>query len=276
VAVLTTGGGLGNQMFEWAAGLRVARELNLPYTWEREPPPASRPRDYGLGCFGLGLPPYRGLRFFTPPQAQGGEAAAPAAVAAGLLATPDSEFAVRGFFQSETCFLPVADEIRKFFRLEPFPLEVPEGKTPVGIQVRRGDYVKHKKLGILGNGYFSNAVNLVKSLVERPHFFMISDSPDWCVKNFGGPNLTIMPKQTAAEGLRVMVACRAHIISNSTYGWWGAWLGEDGPVVAPAKWVSCPEHYAFWKPVPDRWLRAPLEWIGRKRQGVKSPPPGVK
>ena len=128
---------------------------------------------------------------------------------------------------------------------------------PIAVQVRRGDYVGHKGLDVTGESYFLNAMDWMKVYYANPHFFMVSDDPEWCQETFGSlEDLTVMPPQTALEGLATMVACEAHIISNSTFGWWGAWLGEDGPVVTPKVWHL--KAIGEWEPVPKRWIRVGL------------------
>jgi hypothetical protein len=252
--VLTRNGGLGNQMFEWAAGLRVARALRIPYTWMREP---GNFRAYGLSDFGLECSPYRTLPCFVPHEAQGGAAAIPDILERAANIFDGSELVVRGLFQSEECFLPVADEVRARFALPPVSLDVPRGATPVGVQVRRGDYVKHRALNMTDQAYFKGAMNRMRELVSNPRFFIISDDPDWCLLQFAGDGVTVMPRQDQITGLRTMAACEAHIISNSTYGWWGAWLAEKGPVVVPSKWISWADAAPYWKPAPERWIRVP-------------------
>ena len=248
--------GLGNQMFEWAAGLSIARKLNLPFRWVWEP---TTYRDFGLHHFGIGELPFRDLKVCCGTYGQGN-----AQIAERITVAVDEwhepEAVIRSPFQAEECFANVADEIREIYRVKPYDLDVPAGKTPVGMQVRRGDYVGHPRLDVTNVTYFRNAMDVIRRKVKRPHFFVVSDGPDWCQKEFGSdPDVTVMGDQTPIDSLRVMAACEAHIISNSTFGWWGAWLHEKGPVVAPDRWFTEKGKYGPWNPVPNRWLRASTE-----------------
>jgi hypothetical protein len=58
------------------------------------------------------------------------------------------------------------------------------------------------------------------------------------------------------EELALMAACHHHIIANSTFSWWGAWLNADRDkvVTAPSRWVSDPR-YRSVDVVPDAWLK---------------------
>jgi hypothetical protein len=150
----------------------------------------------------------------------------------------------------------VADEIRRLFQLAPHPLEDRPGSTPVGMQVRRGDYLKSRDLNICGLDYFVNATRAMAKLVPHPHFYVVSDDPDWCHEAFQHwPTVSVMGETSAIEGLRILASCEAHIISNSTFGWWGAWLGEKGPVMVPEIWHRGMNGYGDWNPSPERWLK---------------------
>lgn len=247
--------GLGNQIFEFAAGLAVARRLNLPFRWNWRD---TDYRDFGLEAFGIGKPDNVDYPIICQRYGQGNRKIFERVVSE----VHNSKERLCGIslpFQAEECFIDIADEIREIFKLEPLELDVPEGKTPVAVQVRRGDYVGHRRLNVTNEGYFRNAMAFMHQHVTRPHFFIVSDDPKWCHQTFGRyTDVTVMPPQAPIDGLRTMVACKAHIISNSTFGWWGAWLGESGPVVVPEMWYHGKGSYGEWEPAPARWHRVPV------------------
>ncbi len=256
--------GLGNRAFELAAGLSIARRLNLPMILNWKP---TEKRAFGLEHFGIGILPFTEHPVVSAKLGQGNwsiwEKAANA-VHASMHRFP----AIVHPFQAEECFASwpgIADEIRELFKLDPLPLDVPAGKIPVAVQVRRGDYVGHSRLNVCTEGYYLNGMDWMRAKIPASHFFIVSDDPEWCRKTFGKlPDVTVMPPQEAIDGLRTMVACEAAVISNSTFGWWGAWLGERGPVVVPEIWHHKPGSYGDWKPAPDRWVRVP---VTRHREG---------
>lgn len=251
VTHFTFKGGLGNQMFEFAFGLAVARKLDLPFRWVWRD--CGGFREFGLTHFGIERGDNSPTRMVYTRPNLGLPETFEDVCRIVREATP-GDCGILGYFQCEECLLPAAEEVRQIFKLEPADLNVPEGFTPVGVQVRRGDYLGHRTMQVCTTQYYKSAIAFMRKTVENPHFYMISDDPKWCEKTFAGTeNLTIMPPQEAIDGLRTMVACSAHIISNSTYGFMGAWLNETGPVVVPERWFNSPNPYGRWNPIPNRW-----------------------
>lgn len=255
--------GLANQMFEWAAGRTIAKRLGAEHRWVYKFSPKRR---YELGeAFGIPLsqdvPPYE-LVFDMMGK---GNAAMLDICEERIAESPAAACGIRAPFQAEECFKEIAGEIRECFRLAPLPLNVPHGCTPVAVQVRRGDYVGHHRLDVTTPEYFRRAMRWMRDRVRQPHFFVTSDDVRWCEHVFSGAeNLTVLPKQDSVTGLRALLACDAHIISNSTFGWWGAWLAEKGPVVVPEIWHFVKGLYGDWRPAPDRWVR-----VGGCRPDIK-------
>jgi hypothetical protein len=267
--------GIGNQIFEISAGLSVARTLGIDFEWVWLD---NDKRDFGLEHFGIAKTPWWDVPVAAHSLGQG--SAETIARACKLVSdSPETKIGICSPFQAEECFENVADEVRALFKLEPLAIDVPEGSYPVAMQVRRGDYVNHPRLDVCTPRYFLKAMEWMRGAVTSAHFFIVSDDPDWCRETFGSaPDVTVMPAQSPIDGLRTMAACKAHIISNSSYGWWGAWLAESGPVVAPDPWYKKPNHYGNWNPVPARWHRimAPAA-LTPKREPFRTPePPSIE
>lgn len=247
--------GLGNCLFELAAAYGIAQRLGIDLIWSWK---ESTLRKFGLEAFGFAKPPFREVPMVSARKGQGNRKIVEHATNA-VRNTGHRICAISHPFQSEECFSDHADEVRRMFKLEPLKPEVPVGRTPVAVQVRRGDYVGHPRLDVVTEGYFLNAMDWMRAKLGNVQFIVVSDDPQWCKAKFGRiADVTVMPPQEAVDGLRTMVACEAHIISNSTYGWWGAWLNEKGPVVVPEIWHHRPGSYGDWKPAPDRWVRVSL------------------
>lgn len=249
--------GLGNTLFEISAAYSIARTLNLPMRWVWRP---SKLREFDLKHFGFAENPYIEYPMLMMKAGQGSRALRDKAIK--LIAESKERFCgISCPFQDEKCFIDHADEIREMFKpmVTGFPLPNPEGTTPVGVQVRRGDYVKHPRLNVTTPEYFLGAMQWMRRHIKNPHFIIVSDDPHYCHKIFEKElDATVMPTQSSIEGLRTLASCKAHIISNSTFGWWGAWLGETGPVVTPEHWHHMPGSYGNWNPVPDRWIKLPI------------------
>ena len=175
-----------------------------------------------------------------------------------------------GYWQSERYFAEVAQVARAEFALRRPPdaenqrmLDAIRGAEAVGIHARRGDYVTDARTrdvhGHAPAEYYAAAVARIRSLVRAPAFFVFSDDPAWAAQHLRVDPATVIVGHNDAgrdyEDLRLMSACRHHIIANSTFSWWAAWLGER-----PGQRVIAPRHWFRDGPdardlVPARWER---------------------
>ncbi len=176
-----------------------------------------------------------------------------------------------GYWQSEQYFAASADVLRQEFQLRNAPdaanaamLRQIDATSAVSVHVRRGDYVTDAKTnqyhGVCSLDYYAAAVNYLTRTVTAPHFFVFSDDPQWCREHlrFGYP-VTLVEHNGAEqdyEDLRLMSRCQHHIIANSSFSWWGAWLGSytEKLVIAPRQWYADPTRHAADR-VPDEWVR---------------------
>lgn len=160
-----------------------------------------------------------------------------------------------GYWQSEKYFHDTAQVIRSDFAFKP-PLgdrnaEIAEQISRVNaisLHVRRGDYVKNPKTttthGLCSMNYYRSAIQYVVERVEQSHFFIFSDDPAWVKENLeiDFPCHYVNHNQgvESYNDMRLMSLCRYHIIANSSFSWWGAWLNPDPAkiVVAPRRWFS--------------------------------------
>ncbi|WP_192812428.1 alpha-1,2-fucosyltransferase [Halorubrum sp. T3] len=131
----------------------------------------------------------------------------------------------------------------------------------VSVHVRRGDYVD---LGwALPPSYYRNALNQIQDETDVTDLFFFSDNIDWIrtnqkdlVPDHSDTNVHYVEcndGETAHEDLRLMRACDHHIVANSSFSWWGAWLdnSETKIVIAPDYWVHDPVNHLDI--IPDRW-----------------------
>jgi hypothetical protein len=158
-----------------------------------------------------------------------------------------------GYWQSEQYFKEIEAIIRAEFALKQ-PVqrrsqEVArkiEAGDAVSIHIRRGDYVSNpetKRLhGTCSLHYYRQAAAMLEPRLAKPHFFIFSDEPDWAEANLKlGQPMTFVrhngPDQDY-EDLWLMSLCRHHIIANSSFSWWGAWLSRNPKrvVFAPRNW----------------------------------------
>ncbi len=275
-------GGLGNQMFQYAVGRRLAHvlgtELKLDITEFDNYKPRTF-RTYSLGNFNI-------REKFASPE----EVAALTRptmlerMRAKLLRRPprpprtyirekhfhfdpdilnllDGVY-LDGYWQSEKYFSDIAEIIRR-----EFTVKVPQtgknqelgeqinSRESVSLNVRRGDYVSNPRInklfGCCGLDYYLRRVEFINSKVKNAHFFAFSDEPQWVADNLKLPcSMTIVDHNNTSmeyEDLRLISQCKHHIIANSSFSWWGAWLN----------------------PRKDKMVFAPKQWFGKERQASR-------
>lgn len=152
---------------------------------------------------------------------------------------------LNGNWQSWKYFNSIESEIRKefTFKKEIFSSSIIESacelfdRPSIAIHVRRTDYCLHNNL--LSLTYYRNAISYVKEQIPSSQFYIFSDDPEW-VGNFFDISCSfeIIKGNSGLEDLYLMSSCRHHIIANSTFSWWAAWLNSNPQklVVAPGIW----------------------------------------
>lgn len=266
-------GGLGNQMFQYAAASSLAERIGVELRLD-------------VGRFADS--PLRRLEL--------GEWAAPVAIAtaeevararrddlahrvlrrvarlAGRLTTgvyvepsfhcDDRFFALRppiwlrGYFQSPRYFAGREDAIRRGFTLREdlcpdgarLRAAIAAMPMPVAMHVRRGDYVSDARVRAVhrsvDEAYYRRAIEIVDALTAgTAHYVIFSDDPAYVRARYG-----TLPRHSVVDGagrrphedMVLMSLCRHHIIANSSFSWWGAWLNPDPGkrVIAPRAWLT--------------------------------------
>jgi hypothetical protein len=273
-------GGLGNQMFQYAAGHALARRSGAALRLDLGHFAQSGKRRYLLDCFAVPAAisrersplAWRGLAHWLALRASRRLGLStkflldgwtvfdqPAVHFDAAFATLAPPVHLKGYFQSELYFRGVADEIRQLFAVrvptsagfEAQRAAILAAEWPVSIHVRRGDYVSdpaiHAMHGTCDESYYRQAIALAARLAARPPtWFVFSD-------DIAAARETLRQVENAVyvtgdverpwEDLALMAACRGHVIANSSLSWWGAWLDPrpDKLVIAPRHWFT-PAH----------------------------------
>ncbi len=183
------------------------------------------------------------------------------------------DFYVTSYWQSHRYFDLIASQIRADLVLSQ-PLshkhqlikdQIKATAGSVALIVRRGDFANHphhsKFHGCCSQEYYQEAQVLIKSRVEEPHLFVFSDDIDWVRNNISFSCSTTFMDHPYDHShydyvdLHLISTCQHHIIANSTFGWWGAWLNNysDQIVIAPKRW--------FLDASIDTSDVCPAEWI---------------
>ncbi len=172
----------------------------------------------------------------------------------GLSEVPDDSYLV-GYWQSEKYFQKIASVIRADFTFKS-PLSGRNSElgqqigqvSAVSLHCRRGDYVDSKKtnalLGLCSLDYYRAAIDYISRQVDNPNFFMFSDDIAWLKDNlhmdFPCHYVEHNHGRESYNDMHLMSLCQHHIIANSSFSWWGAWLNPrlDKIVIAPRRWFA--------------------------------------
>lgn len=157
-----------------------------------------------------------------------------------------------GYYQTEKYFKMIRSQL-----LEAFSLAVPLNQenqlmrkqirehNAISLHVRRGDYVQLADVyGVCSSAYYKNAVEYMLSHVQNPHFYIFSDDTEWVRDHLkldiDCTIVDINDEKTAHWDLELMKNCQHHIIANSSFSWWGAWLNVNPEkiVLTPQRWFA--------------------------------------
>lgn len=271
--------GLGNQLFQYAAARALAIEKQSPLkvdrTWFDADIERQTPRQYGLDPFVLkpdflsesersfflnpdsrnilnrvrlkwnSLQPYYRQRVYKEPHFHFDVNFFNAASTSYLI----------GYWQSERYFGAFEKQIRLDFQFK----QAPSGKNAewaqqidasnaISLHVRRGDMVANPEVvkthGSCGIDYYLAAATKIAEGVDSPVFFVFSDDPQWCREHLNLAYPAYYIDNNAGDAaycdMQLMSLCRHHVLANSSFSWWGAWLNQrsDKKVIAPKRWFA--------------------------------------
>lgn len=281
-------GGLGSQMFAYAAARRLAIRHNVELFIDTRNYRTYKKFSPELHHFALDATflSHDEADRICGPQNERIQVVAPRHLHfdPSILEIDDPDVLMRGNYVSEDYFFDVTDTLRKELSRVTAPTSYAQdlatemtrirkaGFQPVSVHVRRGDYAKDAEInaiyGLCTREYYQNAMALVARMVERPWFIFFSNDSDWIEKEFPGEFRTITRFPADAppvDDMLSMASCDHHILANSGFSWWGAWLGErDGQVVVvPRPWLR--DRSINTEDIPKR------NWIGLG--AIESPQP---
>lgn len=177
-----------------------------------------------------------------------------------------------GYWQSEKYFSEFRDEIIGEFQiLSPPPdshwqhYETMQSRQSVAVHIRRGDYLSNpaamKTHGFCSLGYYMQALALLNEKLINPHFYFFSDDIDWTIQQFSVTGFTdrytYVTGGSAEADLWLMSNAKHHVIANSTFSWWAAWLAptQTGKlVICPSPWFAT-ELLCEDDLIPASWIK---------------------
>lgn len=283
-------GGLGNQLFQYAAGRAYSLSAGQPLTFDtsqlnkRIPGVTTRALELRTLVSGISTVDRSPLRLASlalkAPRLVSAVNAlrvitdARIAPSKFLTRTTENAYLV-GYWQSENYFHAhlntICADIQPTTRVsKELGALIAQLRScdSVSVHVRRGDYVSNPHAasyhGALGLAYYKYAIKHVRDCVPTARFYVFSDDPDWCRANL----LPLDSTLTILDGVRqgwedvtAMRAARHHIIANSSFSWWAAWLSRNdrlssvkGLAIAPSKWFAR-------GPCLTPGERTPVDWM---------------
>jgi len=157
-----------------------------------------------------------------------------------------------GYFQSPLYFESIEAEIREEFQAmlagantaNPDLRAELSAPNSVAIHVRRTDYTEIPAFAVCGSHYYSAAMDEMSMRIPGARFFIFSDDPEWCRSEFAGADRKVVSEAAGSrsplEDMHLMSLAPHHIIANSTYSWWAAWIAKSQTqeVMMPDRWIA--------------------------------------
>lgn len=271
--VVGLSGGLGNQMFQYAAGRSLAIRLGVPLALDLSWFGGQSERQFALSPFRIEAEQHSQYPWLlTRGQALVSRFSRrwlPSIMGVPVWREPHFHFShdfkaltgpvyLEGYWQSERYFRDIRSLLLKEFVLrEPLSLacvdllkEISECNA-ICVHVRRGDYISSRSASIVHGtcslDYYHGGVRELCQGLARPKCFVFSDEPAWVRASLTLPCpatvVDLNGPQNAHCDLALMIACQHFLIANSSLSWWAAWLGERAgkKVIAPDRWFLTPD-----------------------------------
>ena len=245
ITSLGNNGRLGNQMFQYAALRGISDNRGFNYSIPDYDIPLYRCFNISkkFGPIGSSQITHRGFEFDEE-----------------LFGTCPDDVDLYGYFQSEKYFKNIENVIRREFTFRAridtmcshYMKNKFSGSEVISLHVRRGDYLTDPNFQVLEvEGYYWDAITSLPDC----KILVFSDDVEWAESKFTSKHCIISKTKNQFIDLCLMTKCDYHIIANSSYSWWGAWLSKSKQVVAPRKWFA--GDFANWN-TKDLYLP---DWI---------------
>lgn len=279
-------GGMGNQMFQYVYGRVVQKKykqkLVLDLTWYnissshryRE---LERHESYRLSAFGIEPEITNDFtsRFFNSKIGKLVNLIQFQLINRG--AKPIGAAYYTGYWLGESFFEHMKDDVAQMFSLpsiqNPLALrykaQIKSDRAAVSMHIRRGDYKNYAHLQVCTPEYYQCAIKYLDQKLSDYQLFVFSDDIPYCREILQGVNHITFVEDAGSDldEFQLMIHCDHHVISNSTFSWWSAWLGENQSadsrmVLAPNRWFN---HAAGQSEaaktqdvnniIPERWIK---------------------
>jgi hypothetical protein len=284
-------GGLGNQMFQYAAAKAlsvrhgVTLKVDLSFLNDRSARENFTFREYELDCFDNSIPiaTNKELSIFNPPNKIISSLKSFLGISGPMrycentfkynvsFSELPNEILLEGYFQSEKYFLQIRSLLLQDFKWRSPATGVNLSLTEnikstnsVSLHIRRGDFAENKVInsfhGLCDINYYKRAISHINLNFENAIFFIFSDDINWAKKEIGMTSKVVYVDHNIGKesywDMRLMSYCKHNIIANSSFSWWGAHFNSnpDKKVIYPSKWFGPNyNHYNTKDMYPPSW-----------------------
>ncbi|MBR2215276.1 MAG: alpha-1,2-fucosyltransferase [Selenomonadaceae bacterium] len=179
----------------------------------------------------------------------------------------DKNVYLQGYWQTEQYFADIRSDILKDFRFLPeltadnlaVAQRIEASANPVALHIRRGDYL-NTNFALCSLDYYARGIQYLSDRLGKLQIFVFSNDIPWAKENLKTrQELNFVASNNEDKGyadIQLMSMCHHHIIANSSFSWWGAWLSTyaNKIVVAPQQWVR-DNNSEYADVVPREWVR---------------------
>lgn len=254
-------GGMGNQLWQRAYGLALeSRGYDVVFdkSWFSE----EEARRYSFFEYSLGI--FGDLKFGAMQERFIHECDL-THYDSRMLQPPDGSTLV-GYWQSEHYFEDISDKVRRAFTFPALSFRYAalhqdiSSSNSVSVHIRRKGFIDFLEFhGVLAVDYYTAAIERIRAANDDAQFYVFADASDrpWC-REFLPKDLRIVDGTDKYEDMYLTAACKHAITANSSFSFWGAWLGDEKPnriVIAPKKMFTAPTMANDADMVPARWIR---------------------
>jgi len=281
-------GGLGNQMFQYAAGLALSLEKNtghkvdLTHFDNQDSFANETPRPFLLDRLNThyeiaSQEDLRLVKYPIPVISNVMNILNAFLVGRNYIKYPlhiGKHIYLDGYFQKQEYFGKYASQIIQEFQLKKehetkeflkMVNEISKDENSVSVHIRRGDYITNpganKHHGTLSNTYYEDACKFLNDRLGEINLYVFSDDIEWVKENMSfltAYKVTYVssPELIGAQEVSLMSKCKHNIIANSSFSWWGAWLNQNKEkiVIAPKSWLRNGDGINKGI-VPENWIR---------------------
>ena len=286
-------GGLGNQMFQYAVALNLAKKNNTDFKLDVSGFEKYKLHKYALEPFNINAKIAAADEIKQLTQAQNGLFSKlrckvlrkPGPLASTHIKEKElfifdpsilqlkGDFYFEGSWQNPEYFIDINSIILDELSVSKPQLGINKrlaekiyDSNSIAVHIRRCDYITNKHTnqshGVCDLNYYDRTIRYIAEKIEEPKIFIFSDDPGWVSNNLkmNLPSTYVVHNSADKnyEDLRLMSQCKHQIIANSTFSWWGAWFNKNPEkiVIAPKDWFSDPRMNAVANSlIPDGWVR---------------------